>query len=105
MLNLFALVSTDPQVMLKHADPIGPMNDHHIVNVCEGAAAVVCCWGGHGTHLGRADSISNLLAPFNLNCLGVTGEGQPRHPLYLPGNVRLRPYSLASNPIVRDSIK
>ena len=31
MLNLFALVSTDPQVMLKHADPIGPLNDHHIV--------------------------------------------------------------------------
>jgi hypothetical protein len=24
MINLFALVSTDPQVMLKHVDPVGP---------------------------------------------------------------------------------
>ena len=78
MLNLFALVSTDPQVMLKHPDPVGPMNDHHIVKVCEAAAAVVCCWGGHGTHLGRAESILELLAPFDLNCLGVTSDGQPR---------------------------
>jgi hypothetical protein len=93
MLNLFALVSTDPQVMLKHADPVGPMNDHHIVKACEGAAAIVCCWGGHGMHLGRADSIFNLLAPFKLNCLGVTSDGQPRHPLYLPGNTCLQPYS------------
>ena len=98
MLNLFALVSTDPEVMLKHADPIGALNDHHIVKTCEGAAAVVCCWGSHGTHLGRAESISNLVAPFNLNCLGVTGDGQPHHPLYLPGNARLQPYSPASNP-------
>ena len=98
MLNLFALVSTDPQVMLKHADPIGALNDHHIVKACERAAAVVCCWGSHGTHLGRAESISNLVAPFNPNCLGVTDDGQPRHPLYLPGNARLQPYSPASNP-------
>ena len=89
MLNLFALVSTNPRVMIKHPEPVGPMNDHHIVKVCEAAVAVVCCWGSQGNHQGRADSILQLLAPFDLNCLGITGEGQPRHPLYLPGNARL----------------
>jgi len=98
MLNLFALVSTNPQVMLKHPDPVRQLNDHHIVKVCEAAAAVVCCWGGHGMHLGRADSILELLTPFKLNCLGVTNDGQPRHPLYLPGHARLQSYSTSQRP-------
>ena len=90
MINLFALVSTDAQVMLKHAAPVGPMNDEHILKVCEGAEVIVCCWGDDGIHLGRADSILNLLSSFDLNCLGLTDEGQPRHPLYVLGSTRLR---------------
>jgi len=92
MLNLFALVSTDPKVMLKHPDPVGSMNNDHILKVCEAAAAVVCCWGDHGNHLRRADSILELLAPFELKCLGITKRGQPRHPLYQPANAELRRY-------------
>jgi hypothetical protein len=74
ILNLFALVSKDPKVMLNHPDPIGPDNDQHILRTCETATAVICCWGGHGIHWGRADSILELLTSFNLNCLGVTSD-------------------------------
>lgn len=93
MLNLFALVSTDPKAMRKHSDPVGALNDDHILRTCRDASEVVCCWGNDGLHLGRADKVLELLAPFDLKCLGITAENQPRHPLYLFGETRIQAYT------------
>jgi hypothetical protein len=93
MLNLFALVSTDPGAMRTHANPVGPLNDETIFNACAGASLVVCCWGFNGNHRGRAQSVLELLSPRKLHCLGQTVMGHPRHPLYLSGNTPLCPLS------------
>jgi hypothetical protein len=43
MLNLFAYRATDPRVLRTVADPVGPDNDRHLLEVCRRAALVVCC--------------------------------------------------------------
>jgi hypothetical protein len=63
MLNLFAYRATDPKIMLAACDPVGTDNDRWILDTCRHAAAVVCCWGSHGTHLDRARRVLDLLAP------------------------------------------
>jgi hypothetical protein len=83
--NIFAYRATDPKVMRAVADPVGPDNDAAILESAGWADFVVCAWGNHGLHLGRGDQVADLLrktgAP--LFHLGLTGQGQPKHPLYI----------------------
>jgi hypothetical protein len=86
--NLFALRSTDPAALYEHEDPIGPENDHWIEHAARSADLVIAAWGNHGTLRGRGRAVSELLyARHNVRLLGVTGRGEPRHPLYLPAYV------------------
>lgn len=90
VLNLFALRSTDPHALYKHADPVGCDNDavlRWVLSVDhEPVGPVVAAWGVHGTHRGRGNKVMRLLQDRLVKplCLGVTKEGHPRHPLYLP---------------------
>jgi hypothetical protein len=83
--NIFAFRATDPKVMRAVADPIGPDNDAAIRESALWADRIICAWGNHGLHLGRGDQVTSLLrgtgAP--LFHLGLTGQGQPKHPLYI----------------------
>ena len=86
--NLFALRATDPTVMKRHAKPIGPDNNDHLMAMMVKAAGdqapVIAAWGCHGTHLRRAQRVVELSANGQpLQCLGVTKDGHPRHPLYV----------------------
>lgn len=82
--NLFALRATDPRVMKAHAEPVGPDNDQHLLAVAREAHLVVCAWGNHGAHRGRAREVVELLrgAGAELHSLRITKAGQPEHPLY-----------------------
>ncbi len=83
--NIFAFRATDPRVMRAQNDPVGPDNDGAIAEAAGWADRVVCAWGNHGLHLERGAQVTALLrqsgAP--LFHLGLTGFGQPRHPLYV----------------------
>lgn len=94
VVNIFAFRSTDPEAMKRESDPVGPSNDHHILEACTGAALVICAWGNHGTHNGRAHDVRALLrgAGITPQCFVVTKEGEPGHPLYLPGGSKPVPY-------------
>lgn len=92
IVNLFALRATDPADMKAHVDPVGPKNDEYIRKACGSAETVVCAWGAHGDHLGRAASVRNLLPDVPLRCFGTNAGGSPKHPLYLKGGLPLLAY-------------
>ncbi len=83
--NIFAFRATDPKVMRAQADPVGPENDAAILKSVPWADMILCAWGNHGLYLDRGAAVTTLLrrtsAP--LHHLGLTGHGQPRHPLYV----------------------
>lgn len=82
IVNLFAYRHTDPKALQHAADPVGKHNDATLVamaNACEGTVAA---WGAHGRLLDRSSTVRSLLD--NLDCLGTTKRGEPRHPLYVP---------------------
>jgi len=83
--NIFAFRATDPRVMRAQPDPIGPGNDAALAASAHWADQVICAWGGHGAHLGRGRQVEALLRAtgYPLYHLGLTRDGQPRHPLYI----------------------
>ena len=84
--NLFAWRSTDPAGLARTDDPVAPGNDAVILEAAAGAGLILCAWGAHGTRGGRGAEVARMLvaAGHRLHVLGLTGGGQPRHPLYVP---------------------
>lgn len=88
--NVFGWRATDPDDMKAQADPVGKDNDAAILRAAREAAIVVCAWGNHGAHLERSRSVVKMLTKKGvaLHALRVNGNGEPAHPLYLPGNLK-----------------
>jgi hypothetical protein len=94
-LNLYAYRSTSPRVLWTVPDPVGPENDAHLTRAAQRAQdrgwPLVAAWGANA----RPDRVAAVLAlpgMTALQALGVTKDGAPRHPLYLPGNATLSPW-------------
>lgn len=90
VVNLYAYRATSPAALLDVADPVGPDNDAHLCNAVGGAllrgGAAVAAWGAWA----RTDRIAAVLRypeMGSLYALGITKGGQPRHPLYVRGDV------------------
>lgn len=83
--NLFALRATDPAALKVHPDPVGPENDEWLLAAGQDALTI-CAWGAHGSLRGRGTGVRDLLTAggAQLHHLGLTKDGSPRHPLYLP---------------------
>ena len=87
VVNLFAYRVSHPQVLRSVADPIGPENDHYLLEARQRAHLSVVAWGNHGILGNRYQAVLPLLAGKGcLYCLGMTKAGHPRHPLYVRGN-------------------
>jgi hypothetical protein len=87
VVNLFAWRDTSPEAMKAAADPVG--HDYAIYNSVVRADIVICAWGKHGSHLGRADAVLSKIARSSdqaakLHYLVLNLDGSPRHPLYVP---------------------
>ncbi len=63
----------------------GRQNDAAILESIGWADQIICAWGGHGAHLGRGAEVRHLLSGTRtpLFHLGLTKDGQPKHPLYI----------------------
>lgn len=94
VVNLFALMSTDPKGLLETDDPVGPDNDAAIRAALESADTVVLAWGNHGLdHEKRAAEVTAMAwEAARPCCLGLTVKGAPRHPLRLPRTATLEPF-------------
>lgn len=93
--NLFAWRATDPQEMKAARDPVGRGNDAAILAAAREAKLVVCAWGNHGLHRGRSGKVVAKLRSkdVKLHVLRINGAGEPAHPLYLPGSLRVTPWA------------
>lgn len=84
--NLFALRATDPKALQEeHINPIGDLNDSFLKMWARKSTITVAAWGTHGALLGRGQQVKAMMEEFTeLRVFGLTQEGHPRHPLYLP---------------------
>lgn len=90
LVNLFAWRATDPAALYRAADPVGPDNDAALLRAGRWAGSILCGWGNHGSLRGRDAEVLRLLARRRLWHLGLTARGQPRHPLFVGGEVALQ---------------
>lgn len=100
--NVYALRSTEPDLLLVEPEPIGRDNDSRILSAALQADWVICAWGCHvsvegptgSPHGGRGDKVATMLldAGIKLHALRETQKGFPSHPLFLPGHLRPVPF-------------
>ena len=88
--NLFALRSRDPRILYSAVDPIGPDNDFWISDSHREADFTVAAWGTRGGLRDREAEVLALLG--DVHCLGISKQGFPLHPLYLPASSLPVPY-------------
>lgn len=82
VLNLYAFRATQPKDMFRAIDPVGPENDSYISGLFAGST-VIAAWGANARP-DRVRQVRRLLANQRILCLGVTKDGHPKHPLYVP---------------------
>jgi hypothetical protein len=100
VLNLFAFRATEPRELLalNHGDdPVGVGNSRafdQVLNWNYPVGIVICAWGVHGAHLGQDETALGWMRDRERFSLGLTKDGHPKHPLYLPADAqpaRFRP--------------
>mgnify|MGYP000942962828 CR=1 FL=1 len=86
MTNLFAFRSPYPEELFKYqGDKIGSKNNDYLKKGSMEAKISIAAWGDNGTHDERGAAVMRLID--NLYCLKKSKVGQPRHPLYLKGDL------------------
>jgi hypothetical protein len=91
--NTFAYRCTDQKRLVKLADPIGPKNDKHIIEMAKKAAIVVFAYGRpkHKQLRARGQILVRILideAHVKPHILRLGKDGTPCHPLYLPEDLK-----------------
>lgn len=107
VVNLFAVRATDPRDMMAASDPVGEDNHMWVLRAVdatrdfytpEDEGLVVCAWGTHGAYMGQDQTvlgwIEGICRPM---ALGITKDGQPRHPLYVPYTTEIVPFTRRRN--------
>ncbi|MFM0243850.1 DUF1643 domain-containing protein [Paraburkholderia sediminicola] len=101
IVNLYPLRATDPDELLTHPDPLGPMRggitaDGAILDAMSAASMVICGWGSHPAAAGRAASAMSLIQMTGMRNklyhLGLNKDGSPKHPLYIAASTRAKPF-------------
>lgn len=92
VVNLYAYRATSPADLWTASDPVGPDNDWRLSAATGAPGPLVAAWGAHA----RPDRIAAVLALPGmgvLEALATTKSGQPRHPLYLRGDLTPQPWT------------
>jgi hypothetical protein len=114
VVNLFAFRASNPAELREADDPVGPENRIHVRRAVANAVAqpspgpVVCAWGLHGGFMAEDKIVLHWIAALcQPLCLGLTRQGHPRHPLYLPYTTKLMRFEQSgkSNCCARSTFK
>lgn len=103
VVNLYAFRATKPVDLWRADDPVGPDADTYLGIVARRAATegapLIAAWGA-SARPDRVEHVRALVAErgANLTALGVTKDGAPRHPLYLPATAVPTPWSPRDRP-------
>lgn len=93
VLNLYALIATQPKRLWEHPDPVGPENDSLLAADLFGATTIpsltIVAWG--------TNAVQERVEWFNehsygQHCLGFNADGSPKHPLYMSSVTSLKPW-------------
>jgi len=99
--NIFAIRGTDPAIIKRVPDPVGPANDKAIRDCATdpATAIIVAAWGNHGSYQGRAHEIAEMLRAIRkpVYCFAVSLQRQPVHPLYQREDQALQLWSDGTN--------
>lgn len=106
VVNLFAVVSADPKILLTQEDAVGDIprnttlgrivtNTNVILQEVESAHVLMLGWGAFPEAAGRAKQVLEMLEKYGAapQCLGTTQSGAPKHPLYVASYTPLKPYA------------
>lgn len=86
VVNLFAYRETNP-LALTEVWQIGPDNDRTIREAMARADQVVAAWGATPTAIRRTRAaVVRIILDGKASCFGLTGDRQPKHPLYIKGD-------------------
>lgn len=98
--NPFAFRAKDVRQLAKAADPIGPENDRYLAEIIAEADVLVPCWGNRTkvpNHLRyRFSQLTEMLIAAGKPMLhfGLTGSGDPKHPLTLGWSTPMTPWEV-----------
>jgi len=98
VVNLYALRTPHPRDLFRALDPVGDIEvlNALLVRTCHDAQHIVCAWGAHAKAQQRAAEVLTLMDAHDLRskcrALGLTQDGSPRHPLYVPGVAHLQQF-------------
>ncbi|HMP07602.1 MAG TPA: DUF1643 domain-containing protein [Lacipirellulaceae bacterium] len=86
MCNLFDWRATDPAKLPRKGFAVSEYNDPTLRVRVAGAAVVIAAWGAVPWAQPRIDEIQRTVFAEEprWHCLGLTKQGYPRHPLYVP---------------------
>ncbi len=84
--NLYAIRDRDPRILqLDDLYARGVDNDRHLTAMAEACDLVVAAWGaGRCEPVRRREVIALLRRAKPVHALGLTKDGHPRHPLFMP---------------------
>ena len=93
MANLFGLVSTQPEALLKNGNSVGELTDYWLKEIIKASERQLCGWGSFKPVKQRALVVLGMIKePY---CLGVNADGQPKHPLYVSYDTPMVRYLVA----------
>lgn len=89
VVNLFDYRATNPDELKTVPNPCSEKNMDFIREAAVLSDKVICAWGGDGSYLNQDERVLRMLAneKIALYALDVTKKGNPKHPLYLRGNL------------------
>ena len=91
MVNLFSLRATDPRELVGVDDPFGPRTNLWLRRAKRESQLMIAAWGNGGALHHRHKTVWLLLG--DMQCLGVTATGMPKHPLYCPKATQPVPFT------------